>query len=104
MDFYCIFKFVLQILDIVVIVIFFVALIIILPIFVKIDSVFSLKFNKIFFLINICGVRILCGYVQIAKYGIVCHLSEKKAVIFKFQSILGVRKKFSIFTTQLPFE
>lgn len=77
----------------VVVVLFFILLT--FPLFVKFDVCYIKTKNKMFYKISLFNViKILKGYVELIKEGIVIHLTKRKAIIIPYKNIVGIRKKF----------
>jgi len=70
------------------------SLIIVFPIFVRLDVIYNDNAKKVFAKIYFFGILILNLYAHPIKEGIIFHLTKRKAVILQYNKIFSVRKKF----------
>ena len=76
---------------------FFGALFTFLPVFVYADFYLDVAVNKGWFSLSLYHrLRLLKGYAQLRREGIVFHLTKKKAFILPFAEMSSARKKFEI--------
>ena len=68
-------------------------ILIIFPIFLNIKIFFSWEIKKLFFLINIFGIKCLSGYFEILSDCIAIHLTDKFAIIIPLKNLLGMRTR-----------
>lgn len=67
----------------------------IFPIFITGDLIINKNKNEISYTIKIFWViKLLYGYFELDKEGIIIHLNKKKAILIRYDSLLSVRKKF----------
>lgn len=67
--------------------------ILIFPILLSVDIAFILEKQKLFYTIKIFGVKIIRGYVELIKEGVVIHLTRLKAIIIPYSNVLTMRSK-----------
>lgn len=68
--------------------------ILIFPILLNINLIFSAKNKKIYFCVSLFGlIKIFGGYIKLVREGIALHYSENKAIIIPYKNIIGIRKK-----------
>lgn len=69
-------------------------IIIIFPIFLNIDIIFSKEAKRVIFLLRIFGfIKIISGYIERIEEGFAIHVSPKKAFIIAYDKIFGMRNK-----------
>ncbi len=66
---------------------------IIFPIFFSLKGYFSSEDKKLYYSLYIYGfIKINSGYIELIKEGIALHLTNKKAIVINYKSLLGFRK------------
>ena len=67
----------------------------IFPISLKGNLYFNNEEKRINYTIKIYGIfKILYGYFELDKDGVIIHLTKRKAILIKYSDILSIRKKF----------
>ncbi len=83
-----------QILKIVLTATLIISVILIFPIFINIELFFSKNLKRLFFAFRLFGfISIIGGYIESVKEGFALHITEKKAFILSYSTLLNMRKK-----------
>ncbi len=67
-------------------------IILIFPIFLSVNTLYYDENKHLYFSINIFGIKIISGYAEFIKSGIVLHYSKFKAKIFLYKNIFNTKK------------
>lgn len=68
-------------------------ILIIFPIFLGVETVFSKDIKRLCVLVKVFGIKILSGYFEVKNDGIYFHITAKKAIYIPYKSLFGFRKK-----------
>jgi len=68
--------------------------ILIFPIFINFDLCFIKDNKKLYYKLSLFGIKVLRGYVELIKEGVVIHLNKYRAIIIPYKKLFGIRKKF----------
>lgn len=66
---------------------------IIFPIFTKLNMAYINADKKLYFTINIFGLSVVGGDVEVSKKGLVIKIGKKKTIIYSFKKLFGLRKR-----------
>lgn len=72
------------------------AVLLIFPNFLKLRFLYDKSCKKMFFAVHIDKIRILGGYAERIKEGFAFHISEKKAFIMPYRSLIGMKSNFNL--------
>lgn len=76
---------------------FFGCLFFLFPVFVHIHAFVDVRENKCWFALSFFKViKVLGGYFELRRAGVVFHLTQKKAVILPYKQLAPMRKKFEV--------
>jgi len=69
--------------------------ILIFPLFISVKACIIFNDKKLYFTLQLFGfIKLLGGYVELGKDGLIIHLSKNKAIIIEKKNLLSVGKKF----------
>lgn len=72
------------------------ALFLIFPFILNLRFIYDKNYKKLFFSAHIYGISILGGYIERIREGFAIHVSENKALILPYRSLIGMRSNFNL--------
>ena len=68
-------------------------LLLIFPIFLSINLYFNKDELKLFYLIKIFNIKLIRGYAEVIKEGIIIHLTKNRAILLPFNKVFTLKDK-----------